>query len=176
MTAGIRRRLRAVLVAATFAFACGPPPFVVQVTWPGEVPLEEGAPVLYEGVPIGHVQDVALLQESADQPARISVTLAITDPKVALRQADRFHLASQDGRAIVEVQPALSPSPPLASGATVPGVPPLLTRMEQRIEEAIESIGDIALETIEHAIEALEDESFDETPDDAARADPTPPR
>jgi ABC-type transporter Mla subunit MlaD len=127
----------------------------VEVTWPEQIQLERGSPVFYQGVDIGRVDEVVLRQDAPDRAAVVAVTLAIHDPAVSLRSADRFHLSSRSGVPVVEIQPARQPSPPLRSGETVVGVPPLLTRMEQRIEEAIESIGEVALEAMGSAVDAL---------------------
>ncbi len=138
------------------ALACGPPPFLVHVTYPDEVDVEHGSPVIYQGVKVGHVQGIALRQDEPRQAAVIEVTLAVTEPSVVLRERDRFHLASHQGVAVVEVEPWPETSPPLASGRTLAGVPTLVTRVEDSIGAAIESIAAVVVEAVGAAREALE--------------------
>ncbi len=156
--------------------ACGPPPFRVHVTWLDEVEIEAGAPVVYAGVRVGSVERVSLQQPDANRPARVAVTLAIQERGVTLRSKDRFHLGSLKGQPAVEIHPWPEPSQALADGATVVGVPPLLTRVEERLGEAIDSLGDAALDAVEKALEALEASEWSGARDDVARPDPTPAR
>ena len=147
----------AMLAGMLVIVSCGPPPFVVHVTFPGEVEVARGAPVIYEGVKVGHVESVALRQDVPTRPAQIALTLSIVDRALVLRADDRFHMATLRGVPIVRVEPSLESSEPLAPGATVAGVPPLVTRMEASLGEAIESIGAVVLEAAEAALEALEE-------------------
>ena len=150
----LRRRLA--LGGLVALFACGPPPLLVHVTYPDEVDVERGSPVMYQGVEVGYVQTVALRQDAPSRAAVIEVTLAVTEPSVVLREKDRFHLASHRGITVVEVEPWPETSPPLSSGSTVAGVPMLVTRVEESIGTAIESIAEIVLEAVGAAREALE--------------------
>lgn len=165
------------LAATAIAVAgCGPPPFLVHVKWLQEVSVREGDAVIYEGLPVGHVEQVKLRQEHPDQAAVVTVSLAITDADIKLRAGDRFHQDTLGGVPVVEVQPALRPSPPLPDGATVEGVSPTMTRIEEEIDDAIEALGNAAIEAIEEAIDSLEVEADEDGADDAARPDPTPAR
>lgn len=154
----IQRLAASFLFAMLFAtvLACGPPPFVLHVTFQGEVDVVEGAPVVYEGVAIGEVADVALRQADPGRRALVAVTLEIDDPQVTLREHDRFHLGSLRGVPVVEIVPVATASVPLASGAVVAGEPPLVTQMYETLGAAIESIGDIAAEAIEEALGEIE--------------------
>ena len=155
---GARLREALVLAGVVVLLGCGPPPFLVHVTYPGDVDVERGSPVIYQGVTVGEVQSIALRQEQPSEPALIDVTLAISEPSVVLRENDRFHLASLRGRDVVEVEPWPEASRPLRPGSTVAGVPPLVTRVEQSVGEAIESIGAVVVEALETARLALEQE------------------
>ena len=166
-----------VLVAAVVSLHCdGEPPFVLHVTWPEPVPVTVGSKVIYGGLPIGEVERVALRQPQPDHPARVAVSLVIDSKEVVLREGDQFHLGVSGGEPVVEVRPSQEPSSPLASGATVAGVPPFLTWMEGRLDEAVESLGEIAFDVIDEALEALEQNREGEPPPDAPGPDPTPPR
>jgi hypothetical protein len=151
--------LAGLVIGLTTGVACGPPAFVVHVTFPGEVAVARGAPVIYEGVQVGHLEAVALRQDAPTQPAQIALTLSIVDPAVVLRAEDRFHLDELRGVPIVRVEPSPESSLPLVDGATVAGVPPLVTRMEASLGEAIDSIGAVVLEATEAALEALEEQA-----------------
>ena len=146
------RLFAALLAALLFGVACGPPPFVVHVTFPGEIDVQEGAHVVYEGIVVGQVERIALRQEDPRRAALVELTLEIDDPAIQLRTADRFHLASRRGVTVVEIEPAVRSSPPLADGASVPGVPPVISRIEGEIERAIEGIGKATLDAIEEAL------------------------
>lgn len=137
---------------------CGPPPFVVHVTFSGEVDLESGAAVVYQGVRIGEVDEIALRQDDPGQGALVAVTLHIEDPEVVLRAGDRFLLAELRGVPVVEIVPAPGQSQPLVSGAVVVGEPPLVTKLYDTLGEAIETIGEAAAEAIEDALEEIERE------------------
>ena len=149
--------------------SCGPPPFLVHVTYrgtysstyagtdAGEIDVEHGSPVLYQGVQVGHVQAIALRQDKPSEPAVVEVTLAITSPTVVLRERDRFHLASHRGVDVIEVEPWPERSPPLAPGGTIAGVPPLITRVEDSVGAAIESIESLVVEAVTEAREAFEE-------------------
>lgn len=147
----------AVLAAVAAIVACGPPDFVVHVTYPGPVDIQPGAPVLYQGVRVGHVESVSLDQGRPDAPARVRLTLAITDPGIRLREEDRFHLHSEgmwaDGA--VEVVPAPASSPPLEAGATVAGVPPVVTQVEDAVESAADSLSELVSEALRQAAETI---------------------
>jgi ABC-type transporter Mla subunit MlaD len=136
--------------------ACGPPPPQVHVTWDEPVDLVVGSPVNYQGLRIGTVSRVALQQPDPEGPARVTVTISVEEPDVTLRRSDRFHLSSSGGVAAVEVRPWQAPSEPLPDGAVVAGVPPLMSRVEDQVDEVLESLGTAALEAIDAAIDALE--------------------
>jgi hypothetical protein len=143
---------------------------VVHVVYPGKVEVEHGSPVIYEGVRIGEVESVVLRHADPTRRAQVEVTLEIDDPGIVLRDGDLFHLSHLRGAPIVEVSPTLDPSQPIASGARVAGVPPLVTRLEETLDAAIESIGNLAVEAIEKAFEDLELETL--PPERAAPARP----
>jgi ABC-type transporter Mla subunit MlaD len=147
--------LGALAAVASSIAACGPPPFVVHVLFPGEVEVERGTPVLYQGIVVGEVASVGLRQESPRSPAQIAVSLEISDRAVILRRSDRFHLSEHRGLRVVEIAPVAEPSPPLLTGATVAGVPPLVTRAEASIAAAIESLGAIVLDRLEGVLDEL---------------------
>jgi len=150
-------RLACVALLCAAFVACGPPPFVVHVVFSGPVDVEPGARVLYQGVEVGRVTGVSLEQPSPEAAARVRVSLAIDDPEIRLREADRFHVASEGvmGEDVVEIVPAPQPSPALASGDTVAGVPPILTRMEDALDEAAESAREFVSEAVRQALETL---------------------
>lgn len=154
---------------------CGPPPFVVNVTYPGEVDVEPGSPVIYQGIRIGRVEAVSLRQDAPEQPALVEVKLGIRDRHVVLRESDRFHQSTLRGVPVIEVEPAETPSEPLAAGATVAGVPPLLTRLEESLGTAAESLGALAEEAIERAIESLDEDTRARLGDALREIHPTPP-
>jgi hypothetical protein len=164
----MRGRLWAVamLCGLTLVVACGPPPFLVHVTFQGAVDVERGSPVIYQGVNVGHVDQIGLRQQQPSEAGFVAVTLAITDPGVVLREKDRFHQASHRGVEIIEVEPWPEASPPLLAGGTVAGVPPLVTRLEDSVGGAIKSIEAVVVEALEDALESLED-----TPRDAGASD-----
>jgi len=162
------------LLGAALALACGPPPFVVHVSFPGQVELESGAPVVYQGVAIGEVGDVSLRQDAPGRRALVTVTLEIDDPAVVLRKGDRFQLSSLRGVPVVVIAPAPQEAPPLASGAVVAGEPPLVTRMVDTLGEAIETIGQVAAEAIEEAIEEIQAQEAEAPPDPAPPGPPGP--
>jgi ABC-type transporter Mla subunit MlaD len=163
----------AALASLLAIFACGPPAFVVHVTFQGEVDVARGAPVIYEGVQVGHVESIALRQDSPTRAAQIAVTLAIVDETVVLRTDDRFHLAELRGVPVVRVEPSPESSGPLAAGATVAGVPPLVTRMEASLGEVLDSIGAVMLQATDAALEALEEGDSSHAESHSSRA-PTP--
>jgi hypothetical protein len=159
------------LVVLVFC-ACGPPPFVVRVTYPGTYPgdvdVERGSPVLYQGVQIGRVHSIALRQEEPREAAVIEVTLEVNEPAVVLREDDRFHLATHRGLSVIEIEPWPERSPPLPAGSRVAGVPRLVTRVEDSVGAAIESIGELVVD----AVQAARDE-FEQSREDA-RVSPSP--
>ena len=75
------------LVALVFC-ACGPPPFVVHVTYPGTYPgdvdVERGSPVLYQGVQIGRVHSIAAVM---DNRAELVAGALSSDPERAKASA-----------------------------------------------------------------------------------------
>jgi ABC-type transporter Mla subunit MlaD len=159
--------------------ACGEPAFIVHVTFPGSVGIEEDAPVLYQGLVIGKVEAVSLHQESPERPAQIRLTLAISDPRVTPREQDAFHVVSDNplGNRSVRIVPSPAPSPPLASGATVAGVPPLVTRVGESVDAAVEALTKLAAETAQQVLDdiskSLEEQQRQEP--GAPEAAPSPP-
>jgi ABC-type transporter Mla subunit MlaD len=144
------------LGALTLALACGPAPFVVHVLYPGEVEVQSGSAVLYQGVQIGRVSSVVLRQDNSARRAWVEVSLEIDDSSVVLREGDQFHLSHLRGVATIEVSASPQQARPLASGVRVEGVPLLVSQIEETLETAIESLGDLALEAIEKAFAELE--------------------
>ena len=138
--------------------------------YPGEVEVTRGSPVVYEGVQIGEVASVVLRHADPTQRARIDVTLEIDEPAVVLRDGDLFHLSHLRGVPIVEVSPTSNESQPITSGARVVGVPPLVTQIEETLNAALQSIGDLAVEAIERAFDDHEFE--DVVPGRSAPAHP----
>ena len=156
--------------------ACSPRPFVVHVGFPDRVDLVRGASVVYAGVRIGEVINVVLSQDDSDRAALVTATLAITDPAVQLRAADRFHVGSLRGVSIIRIEPAREASSPIARGATVAGVSPFVSRVEENMEAAIEEIGALAAEAVAAAMDAIREDGRNEGTNDAVSEDPTPPR
>jgi len=178
--------VRPAVLSATLAgllcfVACGEPDFVIHVVFPGSVGIEEEAPVLYEGLVIGKVETVSLHQESPEQPARIQLTLAISDPRVTLRTQDAFHVTSNNplGKHSLRIVPSPEPSPPLESGATVAGVPPLVTRVGESVDAAVEALTELAAETAQQVLDDIS-KSLEESGDEergvpqTGRPRPTP--
>ena len=139
--------------------ACGPPDFTLHVTFPEPVDIDEGARVMYQGIAVGRVECIALRQEAPDEPALVEITLSISDPEVTIREADRIHLTAQGvpGTASVQIQPSPELSPPLEPGATVTGIPPLVTRVQQSLGAAIDALGELASEKAREVLERLAD-------------------
>ncbi len=171
-------RIRSAVIGATLAgllccVACGEPDFVVHVVFPGSVGIEEDAPVLYQGLVIGKLEAIALHQESPEQPAKIRLTLAISDPRVTLREQDAFHVTSDSlpGKRALRIVPSPEPSPPLESGATVAGVPPLVTRVGESVDAAVEALTELAAETAQQVLDDIS-KSLEER----SREEPSAPR
>jgi ABC-type transporter Mla subunit MlaD len=155
-------RIRSAASSATLAgllclVACGEPDFVVHVVFPGSVGIEEEAPVLYQGLVIGKVEAISLRQEAPERPARIQLTLAISDPRVTLREQDAFHVTSDisRGKRSLRIVPSPQPSPPLEPGATVAGVPPLVTRVGESVDAAVEALTALAAETAQEVLDDI---------------------
>ena len=85
------------------------------------------------------------------------MSLAIEGSEVVLRESDRFEIASSSllGDAVVRITPTEGESPPLASGARVEGVPPLVTRMSESLDSAVDAVSDAAAAKAQQALEAL---------------------
>jgi ABC-type transporter Mla subunit MlaD len=149
--------ISATLVGLLCFVACGEPDFIVHVVFPGGVGIEEDAPVLYQGLLIGKVETISLHQESPERPARIQLTLAISEPRVTLRKQDAFHVTSNNplGKRSLRIVPSPEPSPPLASGATVAGVPPLVTRVGESVDAAVEALTELAAETAQQVLDDI---------------------
>jgi ABC-type transporter Mla subunit MlaD len=161
---------------ALLALACAPA-LEVHVAFEQPVEIEEGAPVVYHGVEIGKVSGVTLRQASPEAPGLVALTLAIENDEITLREKDRFEVASSGllGEAIVRITPSPEPSAPIPSGATVRGVPPLVTELGESLEQALDEFSAIASQKAQEALtaisESLESIEFDERP---AEPEPEP--
>ena len=164
-------------LALACVVACGGADFVVHVTFEEEVEIERGAAVTYQGVPIGEVSGVSVTQAAPNQPGYVTLTLAIDADGVTLRENDLFEYveAGLMGEASVEITPSPEVAEPLVSGSTVRGVPPLVTRIGESIEELVEDLGAVATEKTREALDALarslegvEFEALDGVPDESA--------
>ncbi len=155
--------------------ACGPPDFVFHVTFPGRVDIEKGARVVYKGLVVGRVAAISLRQESPEAPALVELTLAIWDPEVMIREADRFHVTSEGllGDSIVQIDPSEELSKPLESGVTVAGVPPLATRIEQSVSSAIEAFREAISEKSREVLDQIKD-SIEEQEEEQSAPPPSP--
>jgi len=185
-------RIRSTVIGATLVgllcfVACGEPDFVVHVVFPGSVGIEEEAPVLYQGLVIGRVETISLHQESPERPARIQLTLAISDPRVTIREQDAFHVTSDIslGERSLRIVPSPERSPPLESGATVAGVPPLVTRVGESVDAAVEALTELAAETAQQVLDDIsksleessrEERSSPQTEPPRPSPEPAPPR
>ena len=175
-------RIRSTVVSATLVgllcfAACGEPDFVVHVVFPGSVGIEEEAPVLYQGLVIGRVKTISLRQESPERPARIQLTLAISDPRVTLREQDAFHVTSDislDERSL-RIVPSPEPSPPLESGATVAGVPPLVTRVGESVDAAVEALTELAAETAQQVLDDISKSLEEQNREEPSAPEAEPP-
>jgi ABC-type transporter Mla subunit MlaD len=145
------------LFANVLALACFGPALEIHVSFVGPVEIEEGSPVIYQGVEIGRVSAISLSQESPQRPANVTLTLAITSSDVRLREGDRFEISSagllRDN--VVRVTPAPEESPPLANGATVAGVPPVVTRLTESLGSAVDAVSEAASEKARRALEVI---------------------
>jgi ABC-type transporter Mla subunit MlaD len=127
-------------VAALLAIlACSEPAQRLEVSFPGPVEIQEGAEVLYQGVPVGRVEAVSLHQPAPEQPAQVILRLAITDGSVAIREADSIALEGGGLLSDARVEIAASPtdSPVLRDGARVAGTPPWAQRLQRGVGEAL---------------------------------------
>jgi ABC-type transporter Mla subunit MlaD len=166
--------LVAPLVALALA-ACGESALRVHVAFPEGAGIEAGAPVRYHGVAVGEVENVSLRQSSPLEPALVQLTLEVSSSEVTLREADRFHIKAEGGRAFVLVVPSPEPSPPLVSGASVVGVPPLVTRVEESVGSAIDSLAELVSEAAREALAELSESVKQGAPDTPpAPAEPEP--
>ena len=173
---------RVAFLGLLLVVACGAPDFVVHVVFPGSVGIEEDAPVLYQGLVIGKVKTISLHQESSESPARIRLSLAISDAGVTLREQDAFHLTSDrpTGERALRIVPAPEASPPLVSGATVEGVPPLVSRVGESVDAAVEALTQLAAETAQQVLDdiskSLEEREEPGTPEAEPLPESEPPR
>jgi ABC-type transporter Mla subunit MlaD len=153
-----RSRLPDFALLLALFLGCGAPDFVVFVTFPGPVEVERGANVVYQGVVVGEVDAVSLVQRTPDEPAQVRVTVSISDPHVTLREGDRFQISSESmlGSHVLEIVPSEARSTPLRSGATVAGVPPVVTRMEETVESFVDSLSELADRALREALETLD--------------------
>jgi len=153
----------AALVAALLLTACPPgkAPFALKATFVGPVELETGAEVRYQGVRVGEVDGVSLRQDSPEQPARVELSLRIEDPNVTLREADVFEITSDGmlGEDYVRITAAAEPSEPLASGATVTGLPPFVTRVRESTSEVLDSLAELAKQQRDALLRSISRES-----------------
>ncbi len=169
------RARRLAFAALLGLLACGDPDFRVHVVFEESVAIERGAPVMYQGVVVGEVEAVSLWQESPDRPARVELTLAIEDPEVTLREADLFQVSSRlvGGATAVQITPSPDPSPPLAPGARVAGVPPLATRVSESVGAAIDAITELATQKAQEVLDQVAESMEEEGP--PRQAPPPPP-
>ena len=131
----------------------------VNVRFVGPVRVEEGTPVVYQGVPIGEVENLSLKQSTPRSPAEVTLTLGIENDEIVLREGDRFEIAAEGlmRNTVVRVTPGLGESEPLADGAFVDGVPPLATRVNDSLSEAFDSLGAAASEKAEELMNQIAD-------------------
>jgi ABC-type transporter Mla subunit MlaD len=164
------------LVLVALALTCGPGAPDLSVTWREPVEIEIGAEVRYQGVPIGEVVSVSLLQAASTSPARVELGLRIDDAAVTLRADDVFEIASDGlmGDAYVAVTPAPGPSDPLPRGARVVGTPALATRMRESADAVIQSLGDMAREKTDELIDAWARAEEEQPPPRSVPRDATP--
>ncbi len=162
-----RSRLSGFALLLALFLGCGAPDFVLFVTFPGPVEVERGANVVYQGVVVGEVDAVSLLQRTPDEPAQVRLTVSISEPNVTLREGDRFQVSSESmlGGNVLEIVPSEASSTPLRSGATVAGVPPMVTRMEKTVESFVESLSELADRALQEALETLDQGSEPKTPE-----------
>ena len=156
---------------------CGPR-FELEVRFPGKVEIEPGALVVYQGIEIGEVLATTLSQADPSTPAEVTLRLGITDREITLREKDTFEVVSGGllSDRIVRVTPFVGESAPLAPGATVVGVPPLVTRMTDSLAEAVDSISELAAEKAQEALDMLAESLEGLTiPEPGARTDPPEP-
>lgn len=180
---GAGRILGHALLLAVLALACGRPAFELSVIFAGPLEIEEGAEVRYQGVAIGSVRQVALVQPDPEQPARVELQVAIHDPEVTLREGDLFEITSDGlvGDAYLRITPSQQPSPPLEEGTQVVGVSPLATRVVDTAQKALEKLGRVAREQAELLVDQIADEIDEESmrpppsEGDAAPDAPAPP-
>lgn len=164
------------VVLAALALACGPATPDVRVTWREPVDIEVGAGVRYQGVSIGEVVSVSLLQTVSTSPAQVELGLRIDDAAVTLRADDVFEIASDGlmGDTYVAITPAPGPSDPLPRGAHVVGTPALATRMRESADAVIQSLGDMAREKTDALIDAWARAEEERAPPRSLPGDATP--
>ena len=169
---------RATLLGLLCFVACGEPVFVLHVLFPGSVGIEEGAPVLYQGLVIGRVGMISLHQESPERPAKIQLTLVISDPRITLREQDAFHVISDSplGKRSLRIVPSPEPSPPLEPGATVAGVPPLVTRVGESVDAAVEALTELAAETAQQILDDISKSLEEQGHEERSAPQTEPPR
>ena len=171
-----RVRSIAALLAVGLAACAAEPPFQLTVTFVGEVELEVGAEVRYQGVPVGEVDGIALRQSEPNRPAKVEIALSIDDPAVTLRASDVFEVASDGliGENFVRVTPGPEPSRPLEPGETVAGLPPFVTRVKESMAEALDSLGTLAQDQSDALLEALAELGVDDEAPPETEGPPEP--
>ena len=152
------RIAEAVGTVALVLFGCAvKPPFELAVRFAGAFEIEAGAEVRYQGVLVGKVEAVSLRQTAPEQPALVELSLSIYDRNITLREGDVFEIVSDGllGDDYVRVTAGREPSEPLASGSTVAGRAPFLTRVLESADEALGSLGELAREQRDEWLDAL---------------------
>lgn len=155
---------------ALLLFACvEEPPFELAVTFVGPLEIQAGAEVRYQGVTVGKVDAISLRQPEPQQPALVELSLSIHDRDITLREGDLFEVVSDGllGDDYVRVTAARKPSAPLASGSTIGGRAPFLTRVLESADQALGSLGELAREQRDEWIDAVREAAREETPAEA---------
>ena len=148
------------------------PPFELAVTFVGPLEIEAGAGVRYQGVIVGKVAAVSLRQPAPEQPALVELSLSIHDRSITLREADLFEVVSDGllGENYVRVTAGRESSEPLASGSTVGGRAPFLTRVLESAEQTLGDLGELAREQRDEWLDALREATRDDAPEEAKDA------
>lgn len=147
-------------LGASLLGACHREGFHLTVTFPDSPPLEVGSLVRYQGVPVGGITEVTLVQGSPDQPGQVELGVVIDESEIVLRQGDVFEVASDGvtGDSYLRIIPAEQTSPPLAAGARVAGRPPLADRVVETTEEALARLGVLARKQADLLVESLSEQ------------------